>query len=103
MAANVPYDTTRNLRALDLCAQHAETEGDRAALWRLQCSWRPRRGAAEDDLLRDYGHWRLYLASREGDEVAGEAFRRYWTGYVRVFCGAAAADEAASTTCRARH
>lgn len=25
-------DTTRNLRALDLCAQHAETEGDRAAL-----------------------------------------------------------------------
>jgi hypothetical protein len=25
-------DTTRNLRVLDLCAQHAETEADRAAL-----------------------------------------------------------------------
>jgi hypothetical protein len=25
-------DTTRNLRVLDLCAQHAETEGDREAL-----------------------------------------------------------------------
>jgi hypothetical protein len=25
-------DTTRNLRVLDLCAQHAQTEGDRAAL-----------------------------------------------------------------------
>jgi hypothetical protein len=25
-------DTTRNLRVIDLCAQHAETEGDRAAL-----------------------------------------------------------------------
>lgn len=28
----VMRDTTRNLRALDLCARHAETEGDRAAL-----------------------------------------------------------------------
>lgn len=72
------------------CERAGVAKQDHAALWGLLLRWR--RTGLDDEarleaLLRDHGHWRLYLAARRGDEAAADAFKRHWERYVRALAG----------------
>lgn len=60
---------------------------DLEPLWRL---YRRAPGGRKSDparlemLLKDYGHWLLYVRSREGDADAARAFERFWSKHIAM-------------------
>jgi len=62
----------------------------REPLWKLHNTW-VRKGLDDEqrlaELVRGYGHWRLYQASRTGDEQAAQSFQAYWKRTIRCFWG----------------
>ena len=65
---------------LRACREASVPETDREALWDLHLS--PRGSGGDDallgELMREHGHWRLYVDSRRGDAEATRAFERFW-------------------------
>ena len=61
----------------------------REALLKLLHGWafRSEGGARIRELLEDYGHWRLFRLSREGDGAAARRFEAHWQASARAFLG----------------
>ena len=74
-------------RFAEACAKGGVPEEDRDALWRLVDGETLARRSDERmaSVLADYGHWRLYLAGRTGDERAAASFRRYWMAAAKAY------------------
>ena len=70
------------------CDRAGVDAGYREALWQLQ-PWMSGRtaGARIEQLITDFGHWRLYQQFRAGDQDAVVRFERYWRVAARRYLG----------------